>query len=124
MLPPALLCLLLLSLLLFSSLSFSPFPIVGQIGFGLQLDHKDVSQLSHYGGAVWHTLLLVLIIYAMMPLPLLWCALCAIVTSLIDLTLGIIFLYTFHHDFIRMVSVCSNAPFSVTTCILTIISSF
>src|SRR5699024_840180 len=28
----------------------------------------------------------------------------AIVTSLIDLTLGIIFLYTYHHDFIRMVS--------------------
>ncbi|KAI2810933.1 Adenylate cyclase type 8 [Blomia tropicalis] len=74
-----------------------------QIGFGLQLDQYDSPQFNHYGGAVWHTLFLVLIIYAMMPLPLVWCTACAIITSVLDLILGIIFLYAYHHDFIRMV---------------------
>lgn len=85
--------------------SFTSAP--GQIGFGMELDESNMPKLTHYGGAVWHTLLLVLIVYAMLPLPLLWCTFCAVLTSLIDLVLGILFLYTHRTDFVRMVSLQS-----------------
>ncbi|XP_075585663.1 adenylyl cyclase 78C isoform X1 [Dermatophagoides farinae] len=75
------------------------------MGFDPELSHRTVSMnvaqvtstsssvtMISYNGAIWHTFLTILIIYAMLPLPLLWCAFCAIITSAIDLTFRISFL--------------------------------
>lgn len=75
----------------------------GQIVFGLELNDMSVPKLTHYGG----TVLTIIVIYAMMPLPLAWCAFCAILSSLVDLALGIVYHSAFSSlDSFRMVNEC------------------
>ncbi|OTF78538.1 hypothetical protein BLA29_005395 [Euroglyphus maynei] len=62
------------------------------MGFDTELSRTSATTTVVYNGAVWHTFLTILIIYAMLPLPLLWSVFCAIITSAIDLTFRIVFL--------------------------------
>uniref|UniRef100_T1KL28 adenylate cyclase n=1 Tax=Tetranychus urticae TaxID=32264 RepID=T1KL28_TETUR len=53
---------------------------------GFQFDEDFNSLHLPKGGIVWPTVFIVFITFAMMPLPLRWCVLCGLMTSILDIT--------------------------------------